>query len=191
MPSALERNRLLRGSFRWCASSSFVPSSPRYFFRTDDTRSSRSIDVRVQAEPIPTPAPNPAKTLRALEAPPRASTIPAIPPNTKPAAPLKTTFSMPSRMVSGTTRSDDAVAAAADFGSTSMTVQYFFYSFGVFGCLFKKSFSPIDSRKRILISLLRILTDVWVLFDANLGVSRDYAEILRGTKLNGVDIDTV
>jgi len=82
-------------------------------------KSSMFIDVLVQADPIPTPPPNPAMTLRAEEEPPRDNTIPIIPPSTKPAAPFVTTFSNPSLIVSVTNWSEGAFVVG-DFVSISM-----------------------------------------------------------------------
>jgi hypothetical protein len=81
-----------------------------------------SIDVLVHADPNPTPAPNPAMTFRAeLEPPPRDRTMPAIPPNNRPAAPCTTIFCSPSFIVSGiisydgiATMDDDSVAVVDD-----------------------------------------------------------------------------
>jgi hypothetical protein len=92
----------------------FLPAAPAAASSPSST-CSRFMDVRVQADPSPMPAPNPAKILRPAappERPPRNSTTPAKPPMTSPAPVFHAMLFIPFRIVSETTRSEVIITAA-------------------------------------------------------------------------------
>ena len=82
-----------------------------------DIRSSNSIEHLVHADPSPIPPPRPVAILRAPEAPPLASTTPAIPPNTNPAVVWTTIFSNPFLIVADTASSDATGTDGTDSAS--------------------------------------------------------------------------